>query len=135
MKLRRKALNRRARKGTVTVEFALVAPLLFMLFLGSIEITRLNFIRQTASNAAYEAARKAIVPGGTSADATAAATNLLNAVKCGAGVTVTITETASNVTASVRIPVNQNSWGIGRFSYGMNVQQSCTLSRESVQGT
>ncbi len=123
-----------ARNGTVTVEFALVAPVLFVLFLGSIEITRLNFIRHTASNAAYEGVRKAIVPGGKAADAVAAATNLLNAVRCGNGATVNIAETATQITATVRIPVNQNSWGIGRFSGGMTIQQSCTMARESPQG-
>ncbi len=55
----RPGLVRRA--GAVTVEFAVVAPLIFLLFLGGLELTAMNFVRQTASNASYEAARRAIV--------------------------------------------------------------------------
>lgn len=55
----------RHRGGTAIVEFAVVAPLIFLLFLGGLELTALNFARQTAGNASYEAARKMIIPGGT----------------------------------------------------------------------
>ena len=46
------------RRGALTVEFAIVAPLIFLLFLGGLELTALNFARQTLGNASYEAARK-----------------------------------------------------------------------------
>ncbi len=59
------------RKGAMTVEFAIVAPLIFLLFLGGLELTALNFARQTLGNASYEAARKMIIPGGTAAQARA----------------------------------------------------------------
>ena len=63
-RLHRNRLARpKARRGATLVEFAIVVPVIFTLFLGAIEMTRLNFIRHSASNAAYEGARKAIVPG------------------------------------------------------------------------
>ncbi len=57
--------RRSQRKGVTAVEFAFVAPIIFALFIGAIEITRLNFIRNSAANAAYEGARKAVTPGST----------------------------------------------------------------------
>jgi Flp pilus assembly protein TadG len=122
--------RRSDRLGTTSVEFALVAPIIFTLFLGAIEMTRFNFIRHTAANAAYEAARTGIVPGATEADCRKKATDLLTAVGAGSSVTVDYQSTTKTVRVSVTIPVNQNSWAIGRFTHGLNLVQSCTLSRE-----
>jgi Flp pilus assembly protein TadG len=121
------------RRGATTVEFAVVAPVIFFLFLGAIEMTRMNFIRHSAANAAYEGARTAIVPGATADDARTAAVNLLNMLKVGQGTTVTITESNDRVTASVSVPTHLNSWGLTRFCSGLSIQQSCTLSRENLQ--
>lgn len=121
------------RLGAVTVEFALIAPIIFALFLGSVEITRLNFIRHTASNAAYEGARASILPGSSTADGMAEATALLNSVGVGNGAAVNVVATPDSVQATVTIPVSQNSWGLGRFTQGLNVVQSCTLRREMTQ--
>lgn len=121
------------RSGATTVEFAVVLPIIFLLFLGSIEITRLNFLRHTAANAAYEAARTSIVPGATPQNGAQAATQLLETVGAAKGVGVDVTSTLDSVQATVTIPVNQNSWGLGRFTKGMNLVQSCTLRRESTQ--
>ncbi len=123
--------RRSQRKGVTAVEFAFVAPIIFALFIGAIEITRLNFIRNSAANAAYEGARKAVTPGSTSNDARDEALRLLNMLRVGNGATATVTMTTSTVNVLVRIPVNQNSWGLTRFSRGMNIEQSCMLSRES----
>ena len=101
------------------------------MFLGTVEMTRLNFIRHSAANAAYEGARKSIVPGSTSAEASAEALRLMNAVGVGNSVTATVTSTSTSMTVTVSVPVNKNAWGVGKFSSGMTVTQSCTLTRES----
>ena len=54
-----------SRAGATAVEFAIVAPIFFLIMLASFEFSRLNVIRHTADNAAYEAARHAMVPGAT----------------------------------------------------------------------
>jgi Flp pilus assembly protein TadG len=64
-------LNRNHRRGATAVEFALTAPIFFVFLLSAFEFGWLNVIRHTADNAAYEAARAAIVPGATVADARA----------------------------------------------------------------
>jgi len=103
------------------------------MFLGAIELTRLNFIRQSAANISYEAARKAIVPGNTDQDARTEATGLLSALGIGNGSTVAITSTLTRITVTVTVPTGQNSWGISRFSGGTNISQACTLTREAVR--
>ena len=45
------------RRGAAAVEFAMTVPILFMLLFAALELGRMNMIRQTANNAAYEAAR------------------------------------------------------------------------------
>ncbi len=57
------------RKGALTVEFAMCFPLLLLMFFAAFEFSRANMLRQTAENAAYEGARRAIVPGATADDA------------------------------------------------------------------
>lgn len=122
----------RQRAGATTVEFAIVVPIIFALFLGTVEMTRLNFLRHSAANAAYEGARRAIVPGSRPSDARAEAQRLLTAVGVDKGAKVKVSTTATSTSVTVTIPVNQNSWGVGKFSSGMNITQSCTLTRESV---
>jgi len=50
-------------RGQALVEFALVAPVLFLLFLGVIEVGRLVLLFHQLNNAAREGARYAIVHG------------------------------------------------------------------------
>ena len=123
--------SKRNRLGASTVEFAIMVPIIFTMFIGAIELTRLNFIKQTAANACYEGARKAVTPGGTNTDAQTEASRLLNMLGVGNGASVTVSSTIDKVTVSVSVPVNQNSWGVCRFSSGINVNSSCTLSVES----
>jgi len=128
----RKFATRRShtRDGTTCVEFAMVVPIILLFFFASIEMTRLNFILHTASNAAYEGARELIVVDAVEADALAAVGQLLNSTGIGNGAEIDVEEWADRVSVTVNIPVNQNSWGIGRFTSGLTITQSCTLMRE-----
>lgn len=125
--------NRRSinpRRGALTVEFAIVAPLIFLLFLGGLELTALNFARQTLGNASYEAARKMIIPGGTAAQAQSEGIRQMNLVGISSGVSVTTAETQTSVTVQVSVPAASVSWGLVRFSSGYVLKQSCTLTKE-----
>lgn len=128
----RRTTTENAPAGAVAVEFALVAPVIFLLFLGAIEIASLNFVRHTAANAAYEGARKAIIAGGTATDAGQESLRLLNTMGVGRGATVDASLLADRVSVTVKVPMNSNSWGISRFTNGTVVTQSCTLNREIV---
>jgi Flp pilus assembly protein TadG len=127
---KRRRAPRLKRRGALTVEFAVVAPIIFLLFFGAIEVTALNLIRQTAGNASYEGARKMIIPGGTAAQATAEALHHMNLVGLGTGATVDATETPTSVTVTVAVPASALSWGLTNYSFGVTLRQTCTLTKE-----
>lgn len=69
--MNRSIINKRCkpnRFGAVTVEFALVASILFGTFMAAAGFCRLSMMRHTLDNAVYEAARKSIVPGATATE-------------------------------------------------------------------
>lgn len=57
--------NASKRRGATMVEFVVVVPIFFMLLMVAMEFAVLGTIRSTADNAAYEAARKLVIPGAT----------------------------------------------------------------------
>jgi len=122
------------REGTAVVEFALVVPIVFILFFAAVEFSRVAMIRHTVDNAVYEAARAAIVPGATAADAQAEARRVLSAV----GVVVpTITVTPSRidratpmVSVRISVPINANSYVPPQYFAGRSITRELTLRRE-----
>jgi Flp pilus assembly protein TadG len=65
-------LCRRNRRGASAVEFALVAPVLFLLVFGIIEFGRMIMVQQVVINASREGARAAIIEGVTAPEDPAA---------------------------------------------------------------
>ena len=124
------------RRGVVTVEFAMTAPILFILVLGGWEFSRINMVRNTADNAAYEGARVAMLPGSTATKAINTAQKALDAVGVnGATISVTPTNIQSDteqVKVKIRIPYKKNSYGVMRFFKSGEMVKECTLSRELV---
>jgi len=129
--------TRQIRQGAVVVEFAIIAPLFFLVVFAMFEFSRVNVIRHTVDSAAYEAARIAIVPGATATEAAAEANRILDAVSArGASVTVTppqIGRRTTQVTVDVSVPMDQNAIIIPRFTGGATMQSSATLRTERVQ--
>ncbi len=122
------------RTGATAVEFALVAPIFFLLLLSSFEFSRLNVIRHTADNAAYEAARIAMVPGATAAEATTEATRIMGIVGA-RGTTITINPATlgpntSQITVTVDVPLDQNGWIVPRFARAQTMRAVSTLKAE-----
>ena len=127
---------RRVRHGAVTVEFALVVPILFLFVFGIIESARLNMLRNSLENAAYEGARRGIIPGATAADAQAEAERVLDAVSVGnASVAVSpaaIHSTTPEITVTVSVPLNGASWVIYVSARNNVMTRSITLTREPI---
>ncbi len=102
------------RRGAALVEFAIVFPLVLLIFAGMIEISRVLLLQHSADTAAYEGARSAMVPGATAGEATQAARALLLAAGLkSATVTVTplvVTEATPLITVRVEIPISPNAW-------------------------
>ena len=122
--------KKNCRTGVVTVETAFVVPIVFTIFLGAVELTTMNIMRNTASNAAYEAARKAALPGGDLDEAETDALATLTALGFADGADVQINMTADTAEAVISVPMEGNSWGLTRFSGGLTIVKSCKLTRE-----
>lgn len=125
---------RETRRGAAAVEFAIVAPIFFLFLLAAFEFGWLNVMRHTADNAAYEAARAAMVPGATAADASAKAAAILNVVGArGAQVNITpsnITNSTTEVTVSVDLPMASNGLILPRFTGNTTLHSASTLRTE-----
>jgi Flp pilus assembly protein TadG len=123
-----------ARRGAVAVEFALTASLLFFIVFTAIEFMRVNSIVNSTENAAYEGARAAIVPGANDQNAKDAANAMVKATGVrGATVDVqptTINDDTPEVTVTVSVPLDKNSFIAPRFFLGDTLTKTCTLSRE-----
>ncbi len=134
---KRRGSNQHHRAGATAVEFAIVAPVFFLLLMASFEFSRLNIMRHTADNAAYEAARHAMVPGATAAEAVARANSVLNVVGT-RGATVTINPLAlgpgvNEIIVTIDIPMDQNGWIVPRFSGGKIMRSRSRLKTERSQ--
>lgn len=127
------------RRGALTVEFAMCFPLLLLLFFAAFEFSRANMLRQTAENAAYEGARRAIVPGATADDAKKFANKMLAIVGTnGASVDVdpkVIEEDTPEVTVTVTVPLNGNGFVAPLFLKGRKITSKMTLAREQYEET
>ena len=73
----RKEKSAQNRDGATSVEFALVAPVFFLMVFICLEFIRLNMIRNLTQDAAYFAARRSMVPGATREEALAEANQVL----------------------------------------------------------
>jgi Flp pilus assembly protein TadG len=127
-------VNRKKRRGATAVEFALTAPIFFLFLLAAFEFGWLNVIRHTADNAAYEAARTAVVPGATADDASKKANKLLKIVGTrGATVTITpnpVTPQTKSVTVAIEIPMKKNGLIVPRFTKKTKLNAVATLRTE-----
>jgi len=123
-----------SRRGTVTVEMALILPFIFTIIFGCLEFSRMNMIRNTSKNAAYKAARVGVVPGAQVANVTATAQNLMQVIGVNnATITVSpnpITDDSTSVTVTVSAPMNGNMFFTPIFVRNKIVTNTCTLNRE-----
>ncbi|MEQ8838212.1 MAG: TadE/TadG family type IV pilus assembly protein, partial [Lacipirellulaceae bacterium] len=128
-------INSQKQRGVTTVEFALTAPILFLLVFGGIELSRANMLMHTADIAVMAAARQGIVPGATNAECVAAAQAELTI----AGISsfnLEINPTEMNdgttqVVANLTVPVNgTNGYFLPQFFVGRSIFKTVTLQRE-----
>lgn len=128
-------MKSRDRSGAVTVEVAITAPILFLFVFAGIEFARVNMISDTCENAAFEGARRGIVPGATATDCENEAQQILDIVGItDSTITVTptvITEETPTVTVNVDIPLNSaNGYVAPKYFLGDTLTKSITLNRE-----
>jgi Flp pilus assembly protein TadG len=119
------------------VEMAVVSPLLLLLILGMVEMSRLGMVSQLLTTAAREGCRTAVIEGRTLADVQAR----VDAVLADSGIDVgTVSPTPEDwataaggtpVTLSLSVSYRDVSWlPLPRFLGSANVTASATLSCE-----
>lgn len=131
---------RNDRRGAALVEFAVVAPILFLLVFGMIEYGRMVMVQQIITNGAREGARLGVLDGTSTGDVTTAVNDYLaNASVSGANVTVTPSPPSSAgygepVTVEVSVPFDQVSWlPTPLFIGGKTLTATTVMRRETSQ--
>ncbi|WP_236624603.1 TadE/TadG family type IV pilus assembly protein [Rhodopirellula sp. SWK7] len=126
--------RRAKRTGAVAVEFAVVAPLLFLFFFAGFEFCRVAMIRHTVDNAVYEGARRGIVPGGTNAEVRAETERVLSTIGL-QNFTLNVTpavidDDTDDVTVRLTVPLDVNTFVPAQFFVGKEIQRELTMRRE-----
>lgn len=118
------------RKGVVTVELAMVLPIIFLFFFLALELASINFARQTLGYAAYEAARKSSIPGVARTIGEDEAMRQMNLVGLGEGAVIEIDNSEAAVTATITLPSSGFSWGPVGYFGSYTIRESCTVMKE-----
>jgi Flp pilus assembly protein TadG len=135
-------LFRKQRRGAAAVEFAVVAPVFFLLVFGMIEYGRMVMVQQIVTNAAREGTRTAVLDGATTSSTQTAAINAMaagNITIAASNVTVSpnppsLAEYGDDVTVTVSVPFSQVSWLPSPMYLGSKTMTaSTTMRRETVQ--
>lgn len=135
-------LFRRNRRGAAAVEFAVVAPVFFLLVFGMIEYGRMCMVQQVITNASREGARLAVLDGATYAEIDASVDAYMTAASINpASVTVTVApnppstaEFGDPVTVTVSVPFNQVSWlPSPMYLGGQTLSASTVMRREAIK--
>lgn len=132
--------KRSTRKGAAALEFAMVAPLFFLVILGIFEFGRGLMVQQTIINATREGAREAALPDATISSVKTTVVDFL------ADASITITDekvtvtpdpaTAFNneqITVSVSVPYDEVRWIPGSYLGGANLSASTKMRSERLE--
>lgn len=135
-------LFRMKRQGAAVVEFAIVAPLFFLLVFGMIEYGRMVMVQQVITNASREGARRAVLEGATTGEVISAVEAFLDAaaVDSNAAAVVISPDPPENagfggaVTVTVTVPFKEVSWLPSPMYLGSTTLEARTaMRREAVQ--
>ncbi len=124
----------RRRRGATVVEFAIVLPLLFLMFFAAFEFCRVAMIRHTVDNAVYEGCRIGMIPGATSSEAEAEARKILQSISVTkAKINVRpgkIDRETGEVSVRIEVPLDENALVPNQFVTGRSITRELTLQRE-----
>lgn len=135
-------LFRLNRSGAAVVEFAIVAPLFFLLIFGMIEYGRMVMVQQVITNASREGARRAVLDGATTSGVVARVEEFLDSAAVDSGsTTITLSpDPPANagfggaVTVTVSVPFSEVSWLPSPMYLGSTtLEAKTTMRRETVK--
>lgn len=118
--------HRAARHAAVAVEVALTSTILLLFVLAGLEFGRMNMLRHTLNNAAYEGARRALVPKATDREVQEAVQRLLRTVAA-RDPRIRIQRSNGTVTVQVELDARQQGWMVPRYFRSRTLQSSVTL--------
>lgn len=125
------------RRGATAVEFALVCPIVFLLFFAGVEFCRVAMIRHTTDNAVYEGCRIGIIPGATESEVRAQASAILSTIGVqSAAIDIqpsVIDRDTDQVTVRITVPIDINSYVPNQFFAGKQIRRELTLRREGLR--
>lgn len=127
-------------RGAAAVEFAIVAPIFFMVVLGIIEFGRMSMVQQIITNGAREGARIAVFDDTTTAQVEARVNNYLASTGI-TGHSVDVDPSPPSlagfddpVTVTIIIPFDKVSWLPAPFFIkGTDLQARAVMRRETVE--
>jgi len=127
MQLRQRQ-RRNNRRGTVTVEFAIAAPILFLFLFAILEFGRAQMIQHTLDNAVYEGVRRGMCINSTEDKVRQRVADITTpAAIRNPNIGVTLTDDL--VTVSASIDLNQHALFSPMFLRNKTLSSSLTLSR------
>lgn len=124
------------RRGAAAVEFAVCANIFFILIFTCMEFARMNMIRNLAQDAAYFAARRAMVPGATAAEAEAAANEVMG-MMTSTGYVVDVAPLdadAANVEVTVTVDFDQIALFAPMFLPNAVIESTARIRTERYDG-
>ena len=129
-----------ARRGAAVVEFAAVAPVLFLLIFGMIEFGRMVMVQQVLTNASREGARVGILDGATNNEVTSVVNNYLSSANIkGAEISTDPANIANagagdSVKVIVEVTFDKVTWlPAPIFLGGKGLTATTVMRRETVQ--
>lgn len=132
----RKRKENLLRSGTVATEMAICLPILFMVFLGSIDLIRYNLLRNVITHATYEAARTGIVNGATIQDVEDVVETELNRFAAPLEYTITTNPAvlpavgSDTLTITITCDVREAGWILSDHFPGDTMQETMTIKLE-----
>ncbi len=126
-----------ARRGVAAVEFAVVAPVLFLLVAGIIEFGRAMMVESILANAAQRSARVGVLNGAQTSDVSSTINSELATGGISGATTVVTPDppskayTGQDVTVAVSVKFSQVSWlPLPWFLKNTTLRSTATLQRE-----
>lgn len=124
------------RRGAAAVEFAIIAPLLFMLLLGSIELSRGFMVQQVLTNASRVGARQATTVAATESAVTDDVESYAESMGItGVGVAVDPSPASAGagdeVSVTVSVPYSSVTWlPVPKFMHGKTLTATSVMRKE-----
>ena len=126
--------SRLSRRGAAVVEFAVCAPVFFVVLFAIIEFSRMLQIQHTVRQAAIEGARAGLALDASTSDATTAATNITGIIGI-VSPTVTVSPnpivwSSQTIQVTVSADPAKNGWFLWFFTAGKPISATITMDRE-----